>query len=82
MFGCLVVPILLGDTPVAYTFPNHKVAAIPIEQDWQTIGAWVVSQFDLAWSFVGGTPHSSRRSRGVTEAAPEFIRGRSASALQ
>jgi hypothetical protein len=27
-------------------------------------------------------PHSSRRSRGITEAAPEFIRGRSASALR
>src|SRR5271170_3330181 len=37
-----------------------------------------VSQRDLAGSFVQETPHSTRRSRGVTVGAPEFIRGRSA----
>ena len=29
MFACLVVAIVLGDTPAAYTLPIHKVVAIP-----------------------------------------------------
>jgi hypothetical protein len=41
-----------------------------------------VFRSDFGWSSAEGTPTSSRRTRGVTAGAPEFIRGRRALALR